>query len=79
VPLVIIGEVPGDTPVRHDKKLHEAEEGVSVAVARLPLVVDNLLHGYSGHDAQCLELDLDEGQSIDEDDDVVAFGLSSLY
>ena len=43
-----------------------------VAVAGVVLVIDDLLHRPAGADAERLELDLDDGHAVDEQDDVVA-------
>jgi hypothetical protein len=44
----------------------------SVAVARIVLVVDDLLDGPARADAQGLELDLYTGHAVDQEEDVVA-------
>lgn len=71
--VVVVGEVQGvGAAVADDEELHEAEERVGVAVAAVLLVIDNLLDGLEGRDAVVFEFDLDERESVDEDDDVVA-------
>ena len=69
---VVVGEVPGVGAVADDEELHEAEERPGVAVAGVVLVFDDLLHGPAGADAEGLQLDLDDGHAVDEQDDVVA-------
>ena len=69
---VVVGEVPGVGPVGDHEELHEAEEAVEVTVAGFLLVVDYLLHRHAGRDREALELDLDHGEAVDEDDDVIA-------
>lgn len=52
--------------------MHEAENGARVAVPGVVLVFDDLLDGAARVDAEGLEFDLDGGDAVDEQDDVVA-------
>ena len=72
MPGVVVGEVERLGAVADDEELDEAEEGAGVAVTVVVLVLDNLFHGPSRADAEGLEFDLDDGDAIDEEDDVVA-------
>ena len=58
--------------VADDEELDEAEERLGVAVAGVVLVIDDLLHGPAGADAEGLQLDLHDGDAVDQQDDVVA-------
>ena len=58
--------------VADDEELDEAEQRARVAVAGVVLVLDDLLHRPAGVDAERLQLDLDDGHAVDEQDDVVA-------
>ena len=69
---VIVGEIPGIAAVADDEKLHEAEQRVGVAVARIVLVLDNLLHRPTGADLQTLKLDLHQRQTVDEQNHIVS-------
>ena len=69
---VVVGEIPGIGAVADDEELHETEERPGVAVAGVVLVVNDLLHGPAGADAEGFQLDLDAGHAVDEEDDVVA-------
>ncbi|GIV50100.1 MAG: hypothetical protein KatS3mg038_0621 [Candidatus Kapaibacterium sp.] len=55
---VVVGEVIGGAEVADDKKLHKAKQGAGIAVARILLVLDDLLHGPAGADLEGLQLDL---------------------
>ena len=72
VPRVVVGEVPRVRAVADDEELNEAQERLGVSVSRVVLVVDNLLHGPPGADPKRLELDLDNGDAVDQEHDVVA-------
>jgi hypothetical protein len=69
---VVVGEVVGAVAVGDDEELHEAEDRARVAVAGVVLVFDDLLDGAAGVDAEGFEFDLDGGDAVDEQDDVVA-------
>ncbi len=58
--------------VADDEELEEAEQRLGVAVAGIVLVVDDLLHRPARADAEGLQLDLHDGDAIDQQDDVVA-------
>jgi len=62
---VVVGEVPGVRLVAGDEELDKAEERTCVAVAGVVLVIDDLLHGSAGADAERLELNLDGGNAVD--------------
>lgn len=72
VAVVVVGEVVGLGLVRDDKELHEAEQCLGITVAGVFLVIDDLLHGPAGADAEGLELDLDDGDAVDQKHYVVA-------
>ena len=69
---VIVGEVEGAVAIADDEELHEAEQRLGVAIAGIVLVLDDLLHGAARIDAKRLQLDLDAGDAIDQQDDIVA-------
>ena len=69
---VVVGEVLGAVAVADDEELEEAEQRLGVAVAGVVLVIDDLLHGPAGADAEGLQFDLNDGHAVDEQDDVVA-------
>ncbi len=70
--VVVVGEVQGIAAIANNAELHEAKQGVSVAVAGIVLVIDNLLHGPAGTEVQGLELDLYDRHTIDKQDHIVA-------
>ncbi|QRK12305.1 hypothetical protein JQX13_21125 [Archangium violaceum] len=72
MPCVVVGEVPSVRPVAHDEELDEAQQRRRVPVARVVLVVDDLLHRPPRADAERFQLNLDDGDSVDKEDDVVA-------
>ena len=72
MPVVVVGEVPRVRAVADDEELDEAQECVGVSVTGVILVVDNLLHRPPGADPKRLELDLDNGDTVDQEHDVVA-------
>ncbi len=69
---VVVREVVGAVAIADDEELDEAEERLRVAVAGVVLVVDDLLHGPAGADAEGLQLDLHGGDAVDQEKDVVA-------
>lgn len=75
VPLIVVGEVVGFVAVAHDEELKEAEERSGVAVAGVVLVRDNLLHCFFGVDAKRLQLDLHDGDAVEQEENVVAVAL----
>ena len=58
--------------VADDEELHEAEQRARVAVAGVVLVLDDLLDGPAGVDAEGFQFDLDGGHAVDQQEDVVA-------
>lgn len=68
---VVVGEVVGAVPIADDEELEEAEERLGVPVAGVVLVIHDLLHGPARMDAEGLQLDLNAGHAVNEDDDVV--------
>lgn len=68
---IVVGEIPGQAAVADDEELHEAQQRVGVAVARILLVFDDLLHRTARAHGQGLQLNLDEGQAIDKQDHVI--------
>ena len=72
MPRVVVGEVPRVREVADDEELDEAQERLGVSVTRVVLVVDDLLHRPPGADPKCLEFDLDRGDAVDQEYDVVA-------
>jgi len=72
VAVIIVGEVVGLGLVGDDEELDEAEQGLGIAVAGVFFVVDDLLHGPAGADAEGLEFDLDGGNTVDQKYHVVA-------
>ena len=69
---VVVGEVPRVRAVADDEELDEAEERPGVSVTGVVLVVDDLLHRPPGADPKCLEFDLNDGDAVDQEHDVVA-------
>ena len=63
---IVIGEIPCIAAVAYNEQLHEAQQSAVVTVARLILVIDDLLHGASGADVQGLKLNLYDRDTIDE-------------
>ena len=72
IPRVVVGEVPRVREVADDEELDEAQERLGVSVTGVVLVVDDLLHRPTGADPKRLELDLDNGDAVDQEHDVVA-------
>ena len=71
LPRVVVGEVPRVRVVADDEELHEAQERLGVSVTGVILVVDDLLHRPPGADPKRLELDLNNGDAVDQEYDVV--------
>ena len=69
---VVVGKKVGVVAVADDEQLHEAEQGVGVAVAGVVLVIDDLLHGAPGVNPGTLQLDLYQRQAIDQQEHVIA-------
>ena len=72
MPRVVVGEVPRVRAVADDEELDEAEQRPGVSVAGVVLVVDDLLHRPSRADPERLQLDLRDGDAVDQENDVVA-------
>ena len=72
VPGVVIGKVVRVVAIAHNEELDEAEERSRISIARIVLVVNDLLHCFAWLDAEGLELDLDARHAIDEDEHVVS-------
>ena len=70
VAAVVVGEVVGAVAVTDDIKLHEAEQRFGVAVARVALVFDDLLHRPSWIDAKAFEFNLHHRHTVDQQDHV---------
>ena len=69
--VVVVGEIVGVAVVAHNKELHEAQQGVGVAVTWVVFVIHNLLHGPAWADLKGLELDLHHRNAIDQEQHVV--------
>ena len=72
VPRVVVGEVPRVRAVADDEELDEAEKRLGKSVTGVVLVVDDLLHRPPRADPKRLELDLNDGDAVDQEHDVVA-------
>ncbi len=71
--VVVVGEVHRVTAtVADDEELHEAHQRIGVAVSTILLVADNLFNSLQRGNAVAFKLNLDQGQAVDQDDDVVA-------
>lgn len=76
--VIIVGEVHRvAAAVAYNEQLHEAHQCIGVAVAAVLLVVHNLFNGLHRRNAVALELNLDQRQTIYEDDDIVALAAIS--
>ena len=69
---VVVGEIPSVCAIADDKNLNKAQQRLPVPVARVALVIDNLLHGTAGADRHRLQLDLNGRYTIDQQDHVIA-------
>src|SRR3546814_8591923 len=72
VPRVVVGEVSSFRAVADDEELDKAEKRLGVSVTGVVLVVDDLLHRPPGIDPKRLEFDLNHGDAVDQEHDVVA-------
>ena len=72
VPIVVVGEVLRIRAVADDEELDEAEKRPGVSVTGVVLVVDDLLHRPPRADPERLQLDLNDGDAVDQEYDVVA-------
>ena len=72
MPRVVVGEVPRVRAVADDEELDEAEKRLGVSVTGVVLVVDDLLHRPPGADPKRLQFDLNDGDAVDQEHDVVA-------
>ena len=69
---VVVGKVVAAVAVADNEQLQKAQQRVAVAIATVLLVLDDLLHGPARIDAQGFQLDLHTGDTVDEDENVVA-------
>ena len=72
MPRVVVREVPRVRSVTDDEDLDEAQERLGIAVTRVVLVVDDLLHRPPGADPKRLQFYLNDGDAVDQEYDVVA-------
>lgn len=72
VAVVIVREVVGLGLVADDENLQKAEQRVGVAVARVGLIGHNLFEGFTGIHGELLQLDLNNGNAVEEQHDVIA-------
>ena len=71
--VVVISEVHSiATSIAHDEKLHKAHEGVGVTITSFLFVANNLLNGFEWRNTVAFEFYLNQRQTVDENDDVVA-------
>ena len=69
---VVVGEIPRVRAVADNEELDEAEERLGVSVTGVVLVVDDLLHRPPRANPKRLELNLDHGDAVDQENDIVA-------
>lgn len=68
---VVVSEIPRLCSVVDDEELDETEKRLGVAVSGIVLVIHDLPHRPPGADSKCLQFDLDDGDTVDQEDDVV--------
>jgi hypothetical protein len=68
---VVVGEIVCLGTVADDEDLYEAEKGAGVTVAGIILVLDDLFHGPARAYSESLEFDLDYGNAVNEEDDII--------
>src|SRR4051812_25701628 len=69
---VVVREIKSLISVADDKELNETEQRFGVTVTRIVLVFSDLLHSPTRIHAESLQLDLNTGHTIDEDEYIVA-------
>ncbi|MCY1351957.1 hypothetical protein D9M68_680850 [compost metagenome] len=72
VPCVVVGEVPSIGAVADNEELQEAQQCLAVSVARIGLVIDDLLHSSTRADGEGLQLNLHYRDAVYEQHHVVA-------
>lgn len=72
MPGVVVCKIKGAVAVADNEKLEKAKKRLGITVAWIVLVIDNLLHRSLGTDAKSFQFDLDAGNPIDQEYDVVA-------
>ena len=72
MPRVVVGEIQRVHAVADDEELDEAEQRLGVSVTGVVLVLDDLLHRLSRADRKRLQLDLNDGNAVDQEYDVIA-------
>lgn len=72
VPRVIVREIERLTLVADDEQLKETQDGLGIAVARIVLVLDDLLHGASRAYPEGLQFDLNDRHAVDQENNVIA-------
>ena len=71
--IIVVGEVHRvAASVADNEELHEAHQRVGVAIATILLVVNDLFHRLHRRNTVTLQLNLDQRQSVDENDDIVS-------
>lgn len=69
---VVVGKIVCLVVVADDKNLHEAQQRVRVAVARIVFIVDNLLHRTARAHIEGFKLDLNDWEPVDQQNHIVA-------
>ena len=69
--LVVIGKIVSVVLIADNKHLHEAQQRIGIAITDIILVINNLLHGTARTDIQSLQLNLNNGQAVNEQNDIV--------
>ena len=72
VPCVVVGEIQRVRTVANDKELNKAQERLGITVSGVTLVLDDLFHRPTRANPKCLELNLDYGDTVDQEHDIIA-------
>lgn len=69
---VVVREIERPVSIADDEQLKEAQYGLGIAVARIVLVLDDLLHGAPRAYPEGLQFDLNDGHTVDQENNIIA-------
>ena len=72
VAIIVVCEIPRIASIADYEKLKETQQGLSIAIASVIFVIDDLLHCPSRTDRQGLQFNLNDGHAVNQQDRIIA-------
>ena len=69
---IVVREIERPIAVADDEQLQKTHDGFCIAIPRVVLVFDDLLHGATRAYAESLQFDLNDRHPVDQENDVIA-------